>query len=179
MKVISILQPWATLSVIGAKKIETRSWNTKYRGEILIHASQKFGYKEQQLCLSEPFLSILKSYGKIEHERISEWIAHGKFLFPRGAIIGKVNLKSTVESQFCFLGNEFSTESSGYITHKITDQELAFGDYSAGRYGWLLSDPYEFWNPIPAKGSLGLWNYDLPDNGRNTEGLITKPQTLN
>lgn len=39
MKVISIMQPWATLIVLGHKKIETRSWNTKYRGEILIHAS--------------------------------------------------------------------------------------------------------------------------------------------
>lgn len=161
MKVVSILQPWATLAVIGAKKIETRSWNTKYRGELLIHASQKFDYEQQQLCLSELFLSILKAHGQLEHERKSEWMAHGKFLFPRGAIIGKVNLCSTVESQFCFLGNEFSTDSTDKITHVITEQELAFGDYSAGRYGWLLSDPVEFKDHhYPVKGSLGLWNLD-------------------
>ena len=39
MKVISVLQPWASLIVMGAKKIETRSWQTKYTGELLIHAS--------------------------------------------------------------------------------------------------------------------------------------------
>lgn len=39
MKVLSIQQPWASLIVQGHKRIETRSWNTKYRGDILIHAS--------------------------------------------------------------------------------------------------------------------------------------------
>jgi hypothetical protein len=41
MKVISIIQPWATLIAIGEKKFETRSWSTKYRGELAIHASKK------------------------------------------------------------------------------------------------------------------------------------------
>lgn len=41
MKVISLRQPWALLVVLGHKKIETRSWKTTYRGDLLIHASQK------------------------------------------------------------------------------------------------------------------------------------------
>lgn len=40
MKAISIRQPWAWLIVNGHKDIENRSWRTKYRGEVLIHASQ-------------------------------------------------------------------------------------------------------------------------------------------
>lgn len=40
MKAISIRQPWAWLIVNGYKDIENRSWRTKYRGQILIHASQ-------------------------------------------------------------------------------------------------------------------------------------------
>lgn len=39
MKVLSINEPWASLIMNGTKKIETRSWKTKYRGEIYIHAS--------------------------------------------------------------------------------------------------------------------------------------------
>ena len=39
MKVLSIKEPWAGLIMNGTKKIETRSWKTKYRGEIYIHAS--------------------------------------------------------------------------------------------------------------------------------------------
>ena len=41
MKAISINQPWAWLIVNGYKDIENRSWATKVRGEVLIHASKK------------------------------------------------------------------------------------------------------------------------------------------
>lgn len=41
MKAISLWQPWATFLVHGLKKIETRSWSTKYRGPLLIHAALK------------------------------------------------------------------------------------------------------------------------------------------
>lgn len=40
MKVLTIKQPWATLIMLGYKKYEFRSWQTKYRGEILIHAGK-------------------------------------------------------------------------------------------------------------------------------------------
>ena len=38
MKVLTIKQPWAALIIEGYKKYEFRSWKTKYRGKILIHA---------------------------------------------------------------------------------------------------------------------------------------------
>ncbi len=40
MKVLSLKQPWAELILQGKKRIETRKWNTKFRGEFLIHASK-------------------------------------------------------------------------------------------------------------------------------------------
>jgi len=40
MKVISIKQPWAYLIIKKRKKYEFRTWKTKYKGEILIHASK-------------------------------------------------------------------------------------------------------------------------------------------
>lgn len=40
MKALSIKQPWAWLIVNGYKDIENRSWKTKVRGPILIHASK-------------------------------------------------------------------------------------------------------------------------------------------
>ena len=39
MKVLSIREPWASLIVNGYKTYEFRTWNTKYRGKILIHSS--------------------------------------------------------------------------------------------------------------------------------------------
>ena len=40
MKVITIKQPWATLIAKGYKEFEFRTWYTKYRGDILIHAGK-------------------------------------------------------------------------------------------------------------------------------------------
>lgn len=40
MKALSLKQPFAELVVSGKKTIEIRKWNTKFRGEFLIHASQ-------------------------------------------------------------------------------------------------------------------------------------------
>lgn len=38
MRALTIKQPWASLIVDGYKEYEFRSWKTKYRGKILIHA---------------------------------------------------------------------------------------------------------------------------------------------
>lgn len=40
MKVLTIKEPWASLIINGYKKYEFRSWKTKYRGKILIHAGK-------------------------------------------------------------------------------------------------------------------------------------------
>lgn len=39
MKALSLKQPWAELILQGKKTIETRTWNTSFRGRFLIHAS--------------------------------------------------------------------------------------------------------------------------------------------
>lgn len=58
MKAISIRQPWAWLIVNGYKTIENRSWPTKTRDEVLIHASKlltKASYNAvKQLIQSDP-----------------------------------------------------------------------------------------------------------------------------
>lgn len=41
MKVISLLEPWASLIKENVKYIETRSWKTNYRGELYIHSSKR------------------------------------------------------------------------------------------------------------------------------------------
>ncbi len=38
MRGLTVRQPWASLIATGQKPIETRSWPTKYRGPIAIHA---------------------------------------------------------------------------------------------------------------------------------------------
>jgi ASC-1-like (ASCH) protein len=41
MKCLSVSQPYADLIINGKKTIELRTWNTKFRGECLIHAPIK------------------------------------------------------------------------------------------------------------------------------------------
>lgn len=48
MKALSLKQPWAELIVSGKKTIEVRNWNTKFRGEFLVHASKNTN-KEKEL----------------------------------------------------------------------------------------------------------------------------------
>jgi len=40
MKALSIRQPWAWLIVNGHKDIENRTWPTRFRGRVLIHAGK-------------------------------------------------------------------------------------------------------------------------------------------
>lgn len=159
MKVLSILQPWASLVVLGHKKIETRSWNTKYRGELLIHASK--ASKQVQQFMND-------KYEFMNNGVYRQWMDK---VLPFGAIIGKVNLIDTFNTNDFRNGKgehwlDFSGTNEG-----ISGKEEAFGDYSPGRYGWLLSDPVVFNTPIPAKGKLNLWNYDYESRIKAAEEL--------
>ena len=63
MKVITIKQPFATLIAEGLKRYEFRTWKTKYRGDILIHAGKSVDKKAMEkfscLGLSYPTGCIL------------------------------------------------------------------------------------------------------------------------
>lgn len=41
MKALSVTQPWAHLILDGCKTIETRTWDTTYRGDLLICATKE------------------------------------------------------------------------------------------------------------------------------------------
>lgn len=41
MKAISVRQPWADAILHFGKRIENRTWNTRYRGPLLIHAARQ------------------------------------------------------------------------------------------------------------------------------------------
>lgn len=41
MKALSVKQPWASMIASGEKTIETRTWETSYRGRLLIVSSKR------------------------------------------------------------------------------------------------------------------------------------------
>jgi hypothetical protein len=78
LKVLSLLQPWASLVVLGHKTIETRSWTTAYRGPLLIHAGMRTSGKAfAGLPTIAPLLPEFKE-------------------LPFGAIIGEVMLREVL-----------------------------------------------------------------------------------
>ena len=46
------------------------------------------------------------------------------------------------------------------IIHTLTARERALGDYSPGRFAWVLKNPVMFSAPIPASGKQGWWNWE-------------------
>lgn len=78
MKVLTLKQPWASLVANGYKVYEFRSWKTKYRGEILIHAG----------CgVDKEWLDKVKDYG---------------IDFPKKKILCKVVLEDCIEIDDAF-----------------------------------------------------------------------------
>ena len=45
------------------------------------------------------------------------------------------------------------------IMDKLTPLEMALGDYSPGRFAWVLENPVMFDTPIPARGQQGWWEW--------------------
>lgn len=74
MKVLTIKQPWATLIMQGNKRFEFRSWKTKYRGDLLIHAG--------------------KGIDKKSIERLKKYLPEQ---LPSGKILGKVKLVDCIK----------------------------------------------------------------------------------
>ena len=140
MKAISLLQPYASLIAVGAKKIETRSWSTKHRGPLAIHASKGFSKANRELCWGEPFrTALLKAGYKMSLGSI-----------PLGAVIATCNLVDCIKMTPEFI--DLVKSAKGY--------EIDFGVYAVGRFAWILENVQPLTEPIPAKGALNLWEWE-------------------
>ena len=110
MKVLTIKEPFATLIANKVKKIETRSWKTKYRGEIYIHAGVA---KIDKKVSTRPGLKELYENLDLKH----------------GYIICKARLVDCVYMDEVFM-SEIKKDKTEYIC----------GNYEIGRYAWILDD---------------------------------------
>ena len=66
MKCLSVCQPFAELIVQGKKTIELRKWNTKFRGEFLVHAPQKIRIDDCKRLKMKDTLTTGAIIGKVE-----------------------------------------------------------------------------------------------------------------
>jgi hypothetical protein len=156
MKGLSLQQPWASLISIDAKRIETRSWNTYYRGPIAIHASKTFR-ETRSLCFQGPFYSVLHVAGLVDIVRPG---VLGVERLPCGAIVAVAELKHVGcirhDRQGVYVGGNY--RDGPHVD--VSASELLFGNFTPGRFGWVLDKIVRLREPISCRGSLGLW--DVP-----------------
>jgi hypothetical protein len=139
MRAVSLLQPWATLIALGYKQYETRSWSTKYRGPLAIHASAGKSAAVRELCATDPIISaILKKHG-LTYDAL-----------PRGVVLGITTIDEVWEVEKLLR------------IRRLNDTELACGDYSPNRYIWELGN-FRKPDELPkCKGMLSLW--EVPES---------------
>jgi hypothetical protein len=144
MKALSIKQPWAALIAHGIKDIENRTWKTKFRGKIYIHASGQIYplFKGNNLVFPpDQWNDINKKVDVFKKEE------HDKF-FLKSAIIGEVEIVDCVQDHPSIWAEKHS-DFMGEFIHKPI-------------WNWVLANPVLYDKPIlNVKGKLSFW---FPDN---------------
>lgn len=145
MKTLSIKQPWASLIAHGIKDIENRTWATKHRGTIYIHASGKPSGELNQLLTDDQYERLPN------HAFLSE-------NYPKSAIIGTVDIVDCVINHGSIWAERTPSCSphypKGLPAHMGKGREDAI-------YNWVLANPVLFDEPIlNVKGKLSLWEFE-------------------
>ena len=115
------------------KHYETRPRRTNIRGRVAVHAGSASLKRATKNLSTDEFWRLL-------------WAVNGETVLPLGAVVG------TVEIVDCVPVEE--------IADTLTERERALGDFSPGRFAWVLRNPVMFEKPIPARGQQGWWNWE-------------------
>ena len=148
MKTISLWQPWASAIALGAKRIETRSWSTSYRGPLAIHAAKR--------CIKEELIHL---------SCLHNW--HGSLYFnqnflalPFGAVIAICELVDCRPTE-SFTNGELDAVRFPPHLSVYGWTERSMGDFGLGRFGWVLANIKALDDPIPLKGMQGLFEWKI------------------
>lgn len=162
MKVLTLHQPYASLISIGVKTIETRSWSTNFRGALAIQAAAR-----------HPDIGRVCGEWEVDRTDDGRWfIDRGRteertqtlFL---GAIVATCTLVDVVPTELCqdiagcgggwYALGSVVTNIHGESAAVLTDpRQRLYGDFTAGRWAWLLADIAPVDPPVRFKGGQGL-----------------------
>lgn len=145
MKLLSLWEPWATLMALGEKRIETRSWDTDYRGLLAIQSAKHWDKDQEVLTYQDPFYESLKR-GGIRTK--ADKFGAQRFVFPHGHITCVVRLLTCWPTE--------QTEAT--YPRLMTEQEKAFGNYDDGRWAWVTGSVFRLPEPILFPGPRSLGN---------------------
>ncbi|HYK72835.1 MAG TPA: ASCH domain-containing protein [Pseudoneobacillus sp.] len=141
MKVLSMIQPWASLFILGESLYETRSWRTNYRGPLAIHTSKKL---DKAVCNHRAIQHLLGKHG------------YTKDTLPTGMIIGVCELINCI--RVTENHQTYAILEDGRI---VSGNDYFIGDFAVGNFAWEVQNRRMLEEFIPAKGKLGLWVHDI------------------
>jgi hypothetical protein len=130
---LSVKNPWAYAILNLDKNIENRTRSTAYRGRLYIHSS----------IMPDPngitrVLQIGSSLGRIYNDlTIEEMMANNGYILGYADLYDCKNIKS------------------------IEPSSNPWGEPNCVH--WLLRNPVRLVKPIPAKGQLGVWKWEVPE----------------
>lgn len=158
MKAITLTQPYATLVAIGAKRVETRSWQPPaglIYERVAIHAGKGLGPVGGEAGLrhlldGHYFNDTLGRHFYPDHFARAPVAPRADVeqlagLLPRGAIVATAVLWQPFHTAHMNLDY-------------LPAQENAFGDYSVGRYAWPLRDVVVLPEPVEVTGRQRFFN---------------------
>ena len=128
MKAISLWQPWAWAITHAGKDVENRTWPTRYRGPLLIHAAKRRNTEDE----IKDFIDLLKEiYDAAGLMKILPVPAIPHLLaLPKGGIVGKMNVvgcRRGVESPWAFKEQfQWSIEDAKPLPFKAYSGERGF-----------------------------------------------------
>lgn len=142
IRLLTLWQNWASLIALNLKRFETRSWPTKYRGSLAIHAARR------PVCLVKIPRSLLTQQ-QFDLLRSLESV-------PLGGIVAVVRLVSCREMWDSEVyGPLMSPSRRGIDIATVSPLEKAVGDWQEGRFAWELADIRPIL-PVWCKGGQGL-----------------------
>lgn len=182
MKALTIRQPWASLVALGVKTILTRSWSTRYRGPLAIHAGKAWPVPvaEWQVPHDRGLGPMVERMAMVERmvDPADPVTRRWETLHtPRGAVVAVADLVDVVPMIDGSLGwtEDSDTPPAALVLSWDTSamlvdtrstgpfpdysDQLPFGDFAPGRYAWLLDNVRPI-DPVPAKGRQGLWEWE-------------------
>jgi hypothetical protein len=141
LKALSLWQPWASLIAVGAKRIETRSWPTKYRGPIAIHASAKTDGIDAAIQGSDAIQKAPLDGGVLKAGGFLGMARDGQVHV--GGVVAVADLVDCVEF------------TDGYDPG---EPERHFGNFTPGRFGFVLENVRPLPEPVDCDGCQKIWN---------------------
>lgn len=166
---ISLHQPYASLIAYGLKPYETRGWPPPARligKRIAIHAAKRAPH----LGCRDPGLTLEVSHAfRLAGMRDAEGWWWTDTPLPIGAVVCtavlagayRLAVQGVVDADIAGSAMLSSGWNVGGRRVHVVPADL-FGDYSPGRWAWLLSHVAHTHPPIPAKGRQRWFTVEVP-----------------